>query len=89
MVRPRKRKLVKGGFRGRSRDGRRDFIYRRVADADGKTQKTSSGKDKLERLHTISLAHMVGQVPIIKLSDPVAKHFYNGFNKRLAKQKPR
>lgn len=89
MVKRGHRKFVKGGFKGRSRDGKRDFIYRRVVNSSGQTEKTSSGKDKLERLYTISLAHMVGQTPLVQLSDPVAKHFFNGFEKRLAKQKPR
>lgn len=89
MVKRGQRKFVRGGFKGKSRDRSRDFIYRRVVNSSGVTQKTSSGKDQLERLYTISLAHMVGQVPIVKLGDPVAKHFREGFDKRLAKQKVR
>lgn len=79
------RKLVKGGFLGRSRDRQREFVYRRVTDASGKTLKTRNGKDKLERLRTISTAHMVSNTPIVQRTDEVFKHFENGLRKRLEK----
>ncbi len=77
-----RRRRVKGGFLGKSRDGRRKFVYARVPG-----EKTSTGKDKLERKLTISVAHMVGQVPIVKNSQEVHSHFTDGFFKRLRNMK--
>jgi hypothetical protein len=79
------RSRVKGGFLGKSRNRRNTFVFKRVVDSQGNTQKTRNGRDQLERLFTISVAHMVGQTPIAENGREIFLHFEQGFAKRLKK----
>lgn len=74
------RRIVQGGFFGKGKNSGATFVFKRV-----KNEKTKKGKDKLKRTFTISIAHMVAQVPVAKNGAEIARHFNDGFAKRLIK----
>jgi len=74
------RKIVQGAFFGKGKNSGATFVFKR-----DKNKKTKSGKYKLKRTFTISIAHMVAQVPVAKNNAEIARHFNDGFAKRLIK----